>query len=202
MRLEAKLAGFRYERNSWLFRNLNLEIHPGEVLGIVGPSGCGKTTLGRVLAGYERPHEGRITLGGAALPSSGYRPVQMVFQHPEKAVNPRWRLHRTLTEGWHPEPEFLRMLGIREEWLHRWPNELSGGELQRICIARALGPGTKYLICDEISTMLDAVTQAQIWHALLRIAKERNQGLVVISHDQHLIRRLCDRVIEWGSLPD
>ncbi|MBW7458705.1 ATP-binding cassette domain-containing protein, partial [Paenibacillus sepulcri] len=80
-----------------------------------------------------------------------------------------------------------------------WPNELSGGELQRICIARALGSKTRFVIADEMTTMLDAVTQAQIWHAVLAIARERKLGLLLISHDLHLIERLCHRWIRLGE---
>lgn len=194
MLLEGKNLGFRYNRGPWLFRGADLTIQPGEVVGLVGPSGCGKTTLGRILAGYDMPVEGTVLLDGQSPPRAGYHPVQMVFQHPERAVNPRWRIHRTLAEGGETEPTFLRALGISEQWLFRWPNELSGGELQRVCIARALGRQTRFLIADEMTTMLDAITQAQIWHAVLDVIQQRGMGLLVISHDLHLIRRLCDRV--------
>ena len=85
---------------------------------------------------------------------------------------------------------------MKEEWLTRWPHELSGGELQRFCVARSLGPDTRFLIADEMTTMLDAITQAQIWRAVLEIAKKREMGIVVVSHDMKLIQRLCQRVIE------
>ena len=90
----------------------------------------------------------------------------------------------------------MRGLGIEEDWLGRYPGELSGGELQRFCIARALGAGTRFLIADEISTMLDLITQSQIWHFLLKEASAREIGLVVISHDRELLERVCTRVTE------
>lgn len=200
MQLEGSGLSYRYGRGDWLFRDISLAVYPGEVLGLYGPSGSGKTTLARVMAGYELPSEGAVTLGGRPLSLTGACPVQLVFQHPERAVNPRWRLGRTLREGWEPDPGFLELLGIDSSWLERWPNELSGGELQRICIARALGPQTRYLIADEMTAMLDAITQAQLWHAVLSLVKERHLGLLAISHDRHLLQRICDRVITWEAL--
>ncbi|MNI60364.1 putative D,D-dipeptide transport ATP-binding protein DdpF [compost metagenome] len=181
-------------------QNVNLTIQQGEVVGLVGPSGSGKSTLGRLLAGYDQPQEGRVLLDGRALPQSGYQPVQLVFQHPEKAVNPRWRMNRIIREGWQPDAPFLQALGIEPSWLDRWPHELSGGELQRFCVARALGPQTRFLIADEMTTMLDAITQAQIWHTVMDIAEQRNLGMLIISHEPHLIQRLCSRVIHWEDL--
>ena len=148
------------------------------------------------IAGLEKPVEGKVTIGETALPKKRYHPVQLVFQHPEKAVNPRWKMDKILNEGWNPDQELLATLGIEQEWLTRWPSELSGGELQRFCVARSLGPNTRFLIADEMTTMLDAITQAQIWNAVLEIAKKREMGIVVVSHEAKLIQRLCHRVIK------
>jgi peptide/nickel transport system ATP-binding protein len=182
-----------------LFRRVSLELEAGEIVGLVGPSGAGKSTLARMLAGYERPPEGTVVLDGKDLPATGYHPVQLVMQHPEKSVNPRWRLRDSLSEGWKPDAAFLASFGIREEWLDRWPSELSGGELQRVCVARALGPKTRYLIADEMTAMLDAMTQAQLWGAVIEQAAERSLGVLVISHDERLTKRLCSRVIDFNS---
>lgn len=199
MPLEGRGIGFGYARGSWILRNIDVVIAPGEIVGLAGPSGSGKSTLARILAGYLAPGEGAVLLDGAPLPQRGYCPAQLIFQHPEKAVNPRWRLGDTLTEGWTPDGDLLAAFGIAPEWLQRWPNELSGGELQRFCVVRALGPLTRYLIADEISTMLDAVTQAQIWHALLRTAHTSKLGLLVISHDLPLLRQVCSRIITLAN---
>lgn len=199
MALEAKDIGFRYGRDPWIIRGFSLTVRPGEVVGLSGPSGCGKTTLARLLSGYERPLEGGINLDGRPLPNGAYNPVQLIFQHPEKAVNPRWRMRDTITEGWEPVADMLAEFGIEPDWLNRWPNELSAGELQRFCVVRALGPQTCYLIADEMTTMLDAVTQAQIWNVVLDIARRRNLGILAVSHDRHLIDRFCSKVIQLSK---
>lgn len=197
MALEGKGLSFRYRRGQWLFRGFDIRIHPGEIVGLTGPSGCGKTSLARLLAGYAKPLSGHVRVDGSPLPRSGFFPVQLIFQHPEKAVNPRWNIRQILKEGGAAEDSVLASLGIERAWLDRRPKELSGGELQRVCIARALGPKTRYLIADEMTAMLDAITQAQIWHAVLDIAKARRLGILVISHDEPLLEKLCHRIIHF-----
>ena len=200
MQLEANDIGFRYRNGPWLFQDVNFTLKPGEIVGITGPSGRGKTTFCRLLAGFEKPNEGTITFDGAPIQKKGYHPVQLVFQHPEKAVNPRWKMGKVLHEGWQPDEELLDLIGIEREWLTRWPNELSGGELQRFCVARALGPDTRFLIADEMTTMLDAITQAQIWHAVIEIAQKREMGILVVSHEAKLMQRICHRVVNFEDL--
>ncbi|MFJ7932931.1 ABC transporter ATP-binding protein [Sporosarcina sp. NPDC096371] len=200
MQLEAKNIGFRYGNGPWLFQGVNFTVNPGEIVGLTAPSGRGKTTLCRILAGFEKPMEGSITVDGSPVSARGFHPVQLVFQHPEKAVNPRWKMEKALNEGGKPDPELLELLGIEQEWLSRWPNELSGGELQRFCVARALGSNTRFLIADEMTTMLDAITQAQIWHAVLEIAQKREMGIIIVSHEEKLMQRLCHRVVELDTL--
>ncbi|RKM58557.1 ABC transporter ATP-binding protein [Butyrivibrio sp. XB500-5] len=196
MLLEANNISFRYtEKSPWILENVSFKVAEGERIGIVGPSGYGKSTLAKILAGYEQPSSGEVKLDGAPLPMKGYCPVQMIYQHPELSVNPRWKMAKTLNECWTPDKELLEKMGIEEAWLKRWPSELSGGELQRFCIARSLSPETKFLICDEISTMLDVITQAQIWNILLDTAKERNMGMVIITHNIALAERICTNII-------
>ena len=200
MALEAKNVSFRYSRKEpWVLQHCNLSVERGQRLALFAPSGYGKTTLARLLAGYLSPTEGQILLDGAPLPLSGVCPVQLIFQHPEKAINPRWRLRQVLEEGGILRDDILDAFGIERPWLDRFPRELSGGELQRFCVARALMSGADYLICDEISTMLDVITQAQIWNVILGEAKRRNMGLIAVTHNRHLARRIADRVYDLSE---
>lgn len=200
MQLRAENISFRYDRKSpWILKNVDLTLDAGERVALTGPSGCGKSTLSKILAGYLEPTEGQVLLDGKPLPERGYSPVQMIYQHPEQAVNPRWKMERTLKECWEPDEQLLRAMGIESEWLKRWSSELSGGELQRFCIARVLGPQTRFLVCDEITTMLDVITQAQIWKLLLERAHERDLGMAVVTHNMALAEKVCSRIV---SLPD
>lgn len=201
MQLEARNVSFRYDKHSsWILKDINLTVKAGERVALVGPSGYGKSTLSKILAGYEKPEEGEILWDGKPLPKTGYCPVQMIYQHPEKAVNPRWKMKKTLKEGWEPDQKTLDDMGIEAAWLERWPTELSGGELQRFCIARVLGPETKFLICDEISTMLDVITQAQIWRKVLDVVEKNHLGLIVVTHNMALAKKVCNRIVELPAL--
>ena len=199
--LEAKDVSFRYGSGQWILRDVNIAIRRGERVGLVGPSGYGKSTLSRILAGYEKPSKGEVLWKGKPLPKKGYCPVQMIYQHPEKAVNPRWRIQDTLCESWVPDDELLKELRINKDlWFRRWPNELSGGELQRFCVARVLGPQTEFIIADEMSTMLDAITQAQIWSVLLDQIKKRDLGMLAITHNMALAEKICTRIVDLQEL--
>lgn len=200
--LEARRIAFRYEKSrAWLFQGLDLTLKPGDIIGLPGPSGRGKSTLAKILSGYLIPLQGDIRVEGQPLKKNAFNPVQMIFQHPELAVNPRWKIKDILAEAGPVSPDLLTDLSIDETWMERYPHELSGGELQRICLARALNPGTRYLLCDEMTSMLDALTQAVIWKAVLGIAKKRNLGLLVISHDVALISTICHRTLDYFIAP-
>ena len=205
MSLEAKNVTFYYwgRKKKPVLKGVNLEIHPGERVGLKAPSGRGKTTLCRLLAGYEKPKEGEVLLDGRPLGEyKGICPVQMIWQHPELAVDPLLRLKETMKEVEEPDlAERMESFGIREEWLERFPSELSGGELQRFCLARALGKEVRYLLCDEISAMLDLRNQARIFELLLRETDRRKLGILIVSHDEALLERVCTRVesLEGGN---
>ena len=203
MKLEARGMTFYYpgKRKRPVLQGVSLSIAPGERVGLQAPSGSGKTTLCRLLAGYEKPQRGEILLDGRPLQDyRGVCPVQMVWQHPETVVDPLLRLGDTLSEAGAVEERLAQALHIEQAWRNRYPAELSGGELQRFCIARALRPETRFLLCDEISAMLDLVTQAQIWRFLLEEAARRQLGLLVVSHDSALLQQVCTRVHRLSDL--
>lgn len=201
MRLEAKNVSFRYDRNMpWVLEDRSIAIESGEKVALFAPSGYGKTTLAMLLAGYLEPTKGEILLDGKPLPRTGVCPVQLIYQHPEKAINPRWRLKKVLEESGELKDDVLDAFGIERAWLDRFPRELSGGELQRFCVARALMSGADFLICDEISTMLDVITQAQIWNVVLKEAEKRNMAILAVTHNRHLADRISDRIIDLSKL--
>lgn len=198
MALEARGITFGYPGSDRrVLTDFAIKLDRGERLGLMAPSGFGKTTLCKILAGYEKPDAGTVLLHGKPLAQyKGYCPVQMIWQHPEEAVNPRMRMKDVLAEAGEIEPRILKGLGIEPGWMSRFPLELSGGELQRFCIARALNGRTEFLLADEISTMLDLVTQSQIWTFLLDETARRDIGLLAVSHSPGLLERVCSRQME------
>lgn len=198
MRLEAENISFQYDNgNRKILNNVSMGLEQEERVGITAPSGFGKTTFCKILAGYELPDSGRVLLDKKPLSAYGtYCPVQMVWQHPELSVNPKLKMREVIKEGDGVEERIIRGLGIEPDWMNRYPGELSGGELQRFCIARALGGQTRFLLADEISTMLDLITQSQIWNFLLEEVKCRKMGLLVVSHSGELLERVCTRIVD------
>ena len=202
MTLEAREISFGYKggkgkRAKMVLEDLSLRAESHERTGIVAPSGFGKTTFCKLLSGYEKPDRGEVLLDGRPLDSYGsYCPVQMIWQHPEQAVNPRLRLREVLREGDGIEARVIEGLGIEEDWLSRFPAELSGGELQRFCIARALGERTRFLLADEISTMLDLITQSLIWSFLIEEVERRQIGLLAVSHSMPLLKNVCTKIYD------
>lgn len=199
--LEARGLSFAYPCGRSLFQGLDLTIRPGERVALEAPSGTGKTTLCRLLSGYLEPTAGFVRIDGAPLaPVSRLHgqasPVQLLWQHPEQAFDPRMRMGESLAEvsAGHGELESLRCaFGVRDEWLSRLPHELSGGELMRFAMVRALATRPSYLIADEATAMLDAVTQAELWHVLLDLQGRDGWGLVLVSHSPDLVRRVATR---------
>ena len=201
MELKGTNIAFKYPlAKEYLLRDINIHLDNNKITGLVGDSGVGKSTLCEILSGYLTNFEGSVTLEGKELPQKEFCPVQLIYQHPEKVMNPKWKMKDVLEESWQVEDNLLSEFGIQKSWFTRFPQELSGGELQRFSVLRALNPNTKFLIADEMTTMLDAITQVQILDAVLKIVKERNMGFLLVSHDMDLVDTICDDVIYFDDI--
>jgi oligopeptide transport system ATP-binding protein len=192
---------------------INLSLAPGRVLGVVGESGSGKTSLARALVGLRPISEGHISLMGQALPRDGAmgrqlrRQVQMIFQNPVSSLNPRMTILQSLEEplrvheGHMSERErrdramqVLDLVGLPAASLSCYPHQFSGGQCQRIAIARALMVQPSLLICDEVVSALDVSVQAQVLNLLMTLQRDLGLAMVFISHDLAVVRHICDEV--------
>jgi len=201
MELKATNISFKYpSAKEYLLKDVNLELDNNKIMGLIGDSGRGKSTLCKILSGYVTNYEGSVTFDGNPLPKKGFKPVQLIYQHPEKVMNPKWKMEQVLKESWEVPDDLLNEFGIQKSWLTRFPQELSGGELQRFSVLRSLNPNTKFLIADEMTTMLDAITQVQILDSVLKIVKQRNMGFLLVSHDMDLVDTICDDKIYLKDL--
>lgn len=198
--LEAKNLTFAYGHADPIYSGVSLRVEQDERVALQAPSGFGKTTLCQMLAGYLHPASGQVLLDGEPLPGKGPCPVQMIWQHPERVLDPRMRMKDSLAEAGETPLHVLEGLGIQDRWMSRYPHELSGGEMQRFCIARALTVQPRFLIADEISTMLDALTQATLWDFLLRETQEQGIGMVLVSHSPTLTARVATRTVDLTHL--
>ena len=195
MRLEAAHVSFRYGRKGpWILEDLSLAVESGQRLGLFAPSGYGKSTLARLLAGYLAPQKGKILLDGAALPKKGVCPVQLICQHPEKAINPRWRLKQVLEESGKLRPDVLASFGIETAWLDRFPRELSGGERQRVYLAMALAQDTGTILLDEPTAFLDLYRQFELLELLRRLCNE-GKAILIVLHDLALALQYSDQLV-------
>jgi len=186
---------------------ITLALQAGETLGIVGESGCGKSTLGRLLLRLMPPTDGCVLFDGSDLAKVS-RPVlralrrrmQMVFQDPFGSLDPRRSVGAQIADGLDvggPErvAELLEQVGLDPGQAKRLPHEFSGGQRQRLAIARALAPNPDFIVADEPVSALDVSIQAQIVNLLADLRSQRGLALMFISHDLHVVRHLCDRVL-------
>ena len=193
MELIGKNISYKYpSSNKYILKDVNITLNNNKITGLIGESGKGKSTLCKILSNYIPKYEGEVIIDNQKLPKKGFCPVQLIFQHPEKVMNPKWKMKDILNESWDVSNELLSEFGIQKSWMDRYPHELSGGELQRFSILRCLNPKTKFLIADEMTTMLDAITQVQILDSVIKIIKKRKIGLLIVSHDMNLIDTVCD----------
>ena len=201
MKLKAENVSFKYpSAKEYILKDINLELDNNKIIGLIGDSGSGKSTLCKILSGYIQKYEGSVKFNEKEFPKKGFKPVQLIYQHPEKVMNPKWRMKQVLSESWDVDDDTLSEFGIQKTWLTRFPQELSGGELQRFSVVRSLNPKTEFLIADEMTTMLDAITQVQILESVLKIVKQRNMGFLLVSHDMDLVDTICDDKIYLKDL--
>jgi len=203
--------GIVRRRTRVVLEDVTLEIGEGRTLGLVGPSGSGKTTLARIVAGLETPTAGRVLYRGRDLRDlrggerkAFRRRVQMIFQDPEGSLNPRKTIRRSLEEvldlrgvqggGRREVREVLEVVGMEAEVLDRLPSQLSGGQNQRIALARALILEPEVLVLDEPTSALDVSVQAQILHLLRDLQRERGIGYLLISHHPEVVGFLAQEV--------
>ena len=184
-------------------QDVSFDLYPGEILGIVGESGCGKSTLLKVVSGIVKPESGQLLHNGEEYTGSGPEKtgafLQMVFQDAYGSFDPRMTMREALREApGFEEGEMLRVVretGLSEHLLDKKPRRLSGGQCQRMSIARALLSRPGILLCDEVTSALDVTTQAQVIQMITEIRDREGIAIMFVSHDLALISMICDRVI-------
>ncbi len=198
--------------------DVSLKVYKGETLGIVGESGCGKSTFGKSIMCLERPTGGQVLFnyGGEFKDITKFnkeemfefrKKVQMVFQDPYSALNPKKKIYTSFEEplkvhGISSQEErekmmsdVLKMVNIQPDYLMRYPHEFSGGQRQRLCIARALEVHPEVLVCDEPVSALDVSIQAQVLNLMKEIQKDMNLTYLFIAHDLSVVQYMSDRIV-------
>ena len=199
-----------------VLNDVSLSLEQGKCLGIIGESGSGKSTLGRIITGIEKADSGIVEFEGKNIHQKENRNVKndisIVFQNYVSSVNPRFSVAQIIAEPLiisfqvnknkidkkkidDEVKKLIKIVGLSEEFLERFPNELSGGQLQRVCIARAIVTKPKFILLDEAVSSLDVSTQVEILDLLQKLKKEYNLSYIFITHDLLTITYICDSVI-------
>ncbi len=207
LRADAITAG--YDPRHPVLTDFSLTVHSGQTFGLAGPSGSGKSTLARVLALLHKPFAGTVHLDG--VPVTGFRQrapraqrtrIGVLFQQPRLSVDPRMTLRTAIAEPLRANgrpadrvDELAELVMLTPELLVRRPHEVSDGQLQRACLARALALRPGYLVCDEMTTMLDASTTAALVNVIRDYQRQTGAGVLAISHDTVLLDHWADHVV-------
>ena len=197
---------FRKPRVLRAVEDVSFDVAPGEALALVGESGSGKSTLGNVVAGLRAPTSGAVRFDGRAPDAASRRAVQVVFQDPYGALDPRMPVSEVIAEPLRIQrigtpadrraraAELVEQVGLPRDALNRYPHEFSGGQRQRIAIARALAPGPRLIVADEPLSALDVSIQSQVLNLLRDLQAEHGLAYLFISHDLAVVHHLADRV--------
>ncbi len=215
-------VSFKSEYQSSLFsvsrqqvlHDVSFKVKEGSCLGILGESGSGKSTIGRVLSGLLKPDNGQVTIDGLDVYKTREgrntlkRSISIVFQDYTTSVNPRFTVEKCIKEGLklykkrggsfdfkEETVKLLKQVGLDETYMHRYPHELSGGQLQRVCIARAIACHPRIILFDEAISSLDAHTQVQLMDLLKDLQDKYNLTYVFVTHDLTAITYICDEVL-------
>ncbi|WP_432408992.1 ABC transporter ATP-binding protein [Wukongibacter sp. M2B1] len=204
-----------YDKSILAVDNVSLSIEKGKILGLVGESGCGKSTLGRIILRLIPIDKGKIYFDNRDITNYSFKEMkyireqmQIIFQHPDTSLNPRKKVKYSLMEPFIVHKladenkdrmmsrifKYLDCVGLTKEILDRYPHQVSGGQIQRVVLARALILEPKLLILDEATSMLDVSVQAQIIDLLRQVQKEFNITYLFISHDIDLVKEFCDDI--------
>ena len=201
---------FKVDKNKELqaLKNINIRLKKGECIGIVGESGCGKSTLARIIVGIERKSSGKIIFDNKEIEGiSKTKDIQMIFQNPLSSFNPRMKI---VDYMWEPLRNYFKLskkdsipfikkslidVGLDENALEKYPHEFSGGQLQRITIARAIIIKPKLIVCDEITSALDVSVQKQILELLKKLQKNLHLSYLFIGHDLAVVQDISQKII-------
>ena len=201
---------FKVDKNKELqaLKNINIRLKKGECIGIVGESGCGKSTLARIIVGIERKSSGKIIFDNKEIEGiSKTKDIQMIFQNPLSSFNPRMKI---VDYMWEPLRNYFKLskkdsipfikkslidVGLDENALEKYPHEFSGGQLQRITIARAIIIKPKLIVCDEITSALDVSVQKQILELLKKLQKDLDLSYLFIGHDLAVVQDISQKIV-------
>ena len=201
---------FKVDKNKELqaLKNINIRLKKGECIGIVGESGCGKSTLARIIVGIERKTSGKIIFDNKEIEGiSKTKDIQMIFQSPLSSFNPRMKI---VDYMWEPLRNYFKLskkdsiplikkslmdVGLDKNALEKYPHEFSGGQLQRITIARAIIIKPKLIVCDEITSALDVSVQKQILELLKKLQKDLHLSYLFIGHDLAVVQDISQKIV-------